>query len=347
MNKINTANTMTLTRRMYVLEEVSASLRCSLRKQRLEESLFWLEELELSCEEEIAKYILLEMWAMRKGVRWMSWLLSWCELNSSYEGRRSLVTRFCTHSRDILDSSIYISYILGIHMNSKEKKGQLSETLQKIVNTLENYNTPLSNCILEWVKFLKPRIVPLDISCMAPCMDIIELEESIKKIGLRASRKYAIQCDVHLGYTSRGFDVSTRMEFTDLYSLLEHPVWAGLLEDYLTDDNEWLSDTSKEAFYDTYFGITGDIPDEWPSSEKEKSHGVPPASRTSFPLKRWWSTWIPEIHLYIFGKHLYQLNELLSETMCKECIPSWIQNRLASIQQIKRSVHRKEYVFED
>jgi hypothetical protein len=334
---------------MYILEEVVASLKNSLRKQRLEESYFWLEELELSCEEELVKDILLEMWTMRKGVVYWPWLLTWCEVNTTIHGRRYLVKLFC-NSGKVCDSSIYISYVLSTPFLGGGSV-KLNETLMKVVNVLETCGTNLCKCIVSWVKLLKPSMCPTNTykgemlnQGLNEEWNIHDLEESIANVGLRASRKFGVGCEVHYGNTQRGLDVGTELISTHLYTLLEHPVWAGLLEPFVTDENEWKSEESKEAFYDTYFGISGDIPDEWPKSEREKSHGLPPASRSVFYIQRWWSTWIPEEHLYVFGKELLRLEELLKKAIT-EPVPDYFEknygHRTAEIYSCK------EYVFED
>ena len=49
--------------------------------------------------------------------------------------------------------------------------------------------------------------------------------------------------------------------------------WQIILDDYM-EHGQWKSDTYKEMFYNTYFSYpSDDIPDEWPSKDKELSHG--------------------------------------------------------------------------
>jgi hypothetical protein len=57
-------------------------------------------------------------------------------------------------------------------------------------------------------------------------------------------------------------------------SMKSSPCWQIILEDYMDDNTKWKNDIYKEMFYDTYFpGGSDDIPDEWPSKDKELSHG--------------------------------------------------------------------------
>jgi len=52
------------------------------------------------------------------------------------------------------------------------------------------------------------------------------------------------------------------------------PYWQSILEDYQEADSSWKTDRYKEMFYNTYFPYTeDDIPDEWSSTDREKSHG--------------------------------------------------------------------------
>jgi hypothetical protein len=60
------------------------------------------------------------------------------------------------------------------------------------------------------------------------------------------------------------------------------------------------TDREKEDFYDTYF--PNDIPDEWSLKEKLKSHGPGVDCSNGAPLSRWWKNWIPQEHIWIWGK---------------------------------------------
>jgi hypothetical protein len=59
---------MTLTRKLYELDEVVAAFMLALRKKRLDESLFWLEELEISAEDELAAKAIFNIWFLRAGI---------------------------------------------------------------------------------------------------------------------------------------------------------------------------------------------------------------------------------------------------------------------------------------
>jgi len=80
----------------------------------------------------------------------------------------------------------------------------------------------------------------------------------------------------------------------------------------MTTNGEWLSDESKEEFYDTYFGIIEDIPDEWSLEDQQKSHGIGKPEESRF-LTRWWSNWICNEHMWIWGRSKHNISE-----WCKE-----------------------------
>jgi hypothetical protein len=64
-------------------------------------------------------------------------------------------------------------------------------------------------------------------------------------------------------------DIGKNLEST----LSSSPYWQSILEDYQVN-GDWKSDRYKEMFYNTYFPYAeDDIPDEWSSVDREKSHG--------------------------------------------------------------------------
>jgi hypothetical protein len=68
---------------------------------------------------------------------------------------------------------------------------------------------------------------------------------------------------------SSEYDIGNNLEST----LRQSPYWQSVLEDYQVND-DWKSDRYKEMFYNTYFPYAvDDIPDEWSSADREKSHG--------------------------------------------------------------------------
>lgn len=342
---------MVLTRRLYELEEVKAAFRVCLRMCRVQEALYWLEELELSCEDALAKHILLELWVMRKGILWWSWLFAWATYGDSCAGRRSLVKCFCGHEKQKLDSSLWLAYWLGLWEDTSSI-GDLTDTQKVVLNALTSDTSSkhaLEQCVLWW--FLRlvvvnpSRITPLHLDPEEWSLE--DAEDALKKKGIRASRLFEIPFTAHLGWTSRGFDTRTRISRTDLYTLLAHPLWAGHLEGYVSEDYEWKSDAMKEEFYDTYFGAIGDIPDEWGKKEKEKSHGLPPSRRTCFRLNHWWKQWIPEEHLYVFGEPLRRLQKELESDFTIP-IEDILENKHVDKKHIERLCGKmRRIIFDD
>jgi len=281
---------MTLTRRLYELDEVIGAFMVSLKKKRLEESLYWLEELEISAEDEIASKAIFDIWFLRVGLSsWPFWL-SWKTHKNSPEGRYALVVLWCELKGQ--DSTLWRCYCLAFASN------EVWDTSLYRKPALEWWAKPSTReeCAELWFRMKggNPKPLPIKIGANIYNYDITNIRES---------RKYSVPLDAHLGNTRRGlsWESSAVLYDTSLYSLLASPIWAGLLDDYVSEDNEWLDDTKKEEFYDKYFGGC-DIPDEWSVSEREKSHGRPPSRRDSCPLMQWWALWVPETHKYIYGK---------------------------------------------
>ena len=281
---------MTLTRRLYELDEVIGAFMASLKKKRLEESLYWLEELEISAEDEIASKAIFDIWFLRVGLSsWPVWL-SWKTHKNSPEGRYALVVLWCELKGQ--DSTLWRCYCLAFATH------EVWDTSLYRKPALEWWVKPSTReeCAELWFRMKGGMSKPLAIKIG---VNIYNYDIT----NIRESRKYSVPIDAHLGNTRRGlsWESSTVLYDMSLYSLLASPIWAGLLDDYVSEDNEWLDDTKKEEFYDKYFGGC-DVPDEWSVSEREKSHGRPPSRRDACPLMQWWSLWVPEKHKYIYGK---------------------------------------------
>lgn len=99
------------------------------------------------------------------------------------------------------------------------------------------------------------------------------IDEWDSQEDLRLRRVYGIRSQALLYLTERSEqNISSESDIQDdlIQTLLESPYWAEILDEYM-DDGEWKSDSYKEMFYSTYF--ISDIPDEWSSEDREKSHG--------------------------------------------------------------------------
>jgi hypothetical protein len=137
----------------------------------------------------------------------------------------------------------------------------------------------------QWQEVIKPLNDYEIPSELQEAIDEWDAEES-----LRRRRVYSIKPEALLCLTERSEQSSlesSEYEIQDglLESLLESPYWAAILDDYMDKDNgEWKSDTYMEMFYYTYFPC--DIPDEWSSQDREKSHGRGLGRTSDAGLKR-------------------------------------------------------------
>jgi hypothetical protein len=109
-----------------------------------------------------------------------------------------------------------------------------------------------------------------------------ELKEKLEawdsEISLRKRRAFKVRPEAMTYISARSTmqtsestesDISENLEVT----LRQSPYWQSVLEDYHIDGS-WKTDRYKEMFYNTYFPYADDdIPDEWSSADREKSHG--------------------------------------------------------------------------
>lgn len=123
-------------------------------------------------------------------------------------------------------------------------------------------------------------------------LPLIEIPSEIKTLinewdaeeNIRKRRVYAIRGEALLFLANRSTlatSISTESDIqTGLHrELWKSPYWHDILQEYrangLTESESLdMPDRMKEAFFDTYFNWkTCDIPDEWTTAEREKSHG--------------------------------------------------------------------------
>jgi len=97
-----------------------------------------------------------------------------------------------------------------------------------------------------------------------------DLEPSMRKRRVYKIRPEAIVDICNRSYT--GTSTETDIQHTLEQTLFDSPYWNTILESYCTN-RKWNTEYLKEQFYDTYF--PDDIPDEWSSVDREKSHGLP------------------------------------------------------------------------
>jgi hypothetical protein len=284
---------MTLTRRLYELDEVISTFMLSLRKYREEESLFWLEELTLSAEDEHASAALFYIWFLRSGISCWSFWIDWKRHKDSIDGRYALVKAWCKNKT--LDSTLWRSYCLGFATN---KAWDTSLSRKPALDWWARASCSPFECAEHWYKYMASSI-----NSHKDHLNLIPIEICYDVKNIREARRFSIPYECHVGQTRRGLMWNSSKILCDvsLYSLLASPIWAGILDDYVSSDNEWIDDEKKEAFYTKFFGES-DIPDEWSLADREKSHGQAPSVRSSCPLIRWWSSWVPSEHKYIYGR---------------------------------------------
>jgi len=173
-----------------------------------------------------------------------------------------------------------------------------SESLAEIqMTTLCDYEQRAAGFVLigltneQWNKANEPMIEYDLPSEIREAIDEWDSEESI-----RLRRIYKIKPEALLYITERS--VQSGMESSEkdiqedfLESLIDSPYWSNILKSYINSKNEWISDRYNEMFYDTYFPYkAGDIPDEWPTVDREKSHGRGLGRSEEAGLKRFLDT---------------------------------------------------------
>ena len=113
-------------------------------------------------------------------------------------------------------------------------------------------------------------------------------EESIRKRRCFPIRPEAITYTCERSSLSVRESVLNEIQCGLEQSMKSSPCWQIILEDYMDDNTNWKNDIYKEMFYDTYFpGGSDDIPDEWPSKDKELSHGRGLGKSTEVALKQY------------------------------------------------------------
>jgi hypothetical protein len=118
-----------------------------------------------------------------------------------------------------------------------------------------------------------------DINTSKPPIEVKQaIDDWDAEDSLRKRRVFKVQAKA-IGFiterSSQSKDVSSEEQITDdlIESLKQSTYWSSILQNYM-NDGDWLSDSAKEEFFDTFFPLKlHDIPDEWPEAEREKSHG--------------------------------------------------------------------------
>jgi hypothetical protein len=109
-----------------------------------------------------------------------------------------------------------------------------------------------------------------------------ELKEKLEvwdsETSLRKRREFKVRPEAITYICARSTMQTSESTESDICENLEatlrqSPYWQSVLEDYQID-GDWKTDRYKEMFYNTYFPYAeDDIPDEWSSTDRDKSHG--------------------------------------------------------------------------
>jgi len=318
---------MILTKHLYRLDEIRSAFLYSLKNRSCKEAIFWLHELEESCYGSESRRLLLLAWMMFIGLKRIAWLAEWSTLSTTKEGRLQLCWQLIQCSEN--DSSIWWVLMNGV-VNMKTGYSKLIDTWNMVCHLDDEHFWKLykkvSKNLKHCVEALQQdmRSYTIFAKCICHCISSIKFPRSSWKalstgepvelqlwltewdsLSLRKGRVFEIPNECLLGMTWRGAGGNTMSEIYSILPTLKlSPYWKRILQTYIDTDGEWLSDESQEEFYDKYFGVIEDIPDEWSLKDQQKSHGVgiDLSKPESAILTIWWSNWICQEHMWIWGK---------------------------------------------
>ena len=325
---------MSLTKRLYRLDEVRAALCFCIKSRRLYEACFWLRELEDSALSGEARRILFLCWFLMYGLSRCSWLFAWAIKSTTPEGRLKLCWQLCRCSeRDTslwwilcaavvyTDPKEQLSNLFDawratyanetvdfwqplVDASSDEKLDDILQALQEDMGKYTLYGR-LTGLVLTHVYKHLPKATWADLSQEEPIELLTyftEWQEANTK-SIRAARVFSIPQSALYGITWRGCGGNTTEELRtiNLQTLGKSAYWKQTLANY-QNGGVWNSDEHLEDFYDTTFQSC-DIPDEWSSADQQKSHGIYPLVGEQAPLWKWWNAWIGDLpHKWIWGK---------------------------------------------
>jgi hypothetical protein len=181
----------------------------------------------------------------------------------------------------------------------------------------------------QWQSATKPlveREIPVEVK---EAIDEWDSEESLRKRRVYKIRSSALISITERSEQSQQESSEYEIQSDLLKTLLESPYWTNILDDYM-DNGKWKSDSYHEMFFSTYFPC--DIPDEWSSQDREKSHGRGLGRSPEVGLKRFidalfqrsksveiWNLTIPETYTHTLDWHT-TYSDLYSK--CKEHLES-------------------------
>lgn len=317
---------MSLTKRLYCLDEVRAALFYSIKTRNLLESIFWLTELEESCYGGEARRILFLSWAWYIGFSRIAWLLEWVNQGTTREGRLQLCwqlvncserdvsipllvwaglveSNYSLHLSRYYDRWISVANLDDISFWQPLLDSSTDEQLDSIYESLQND----MRSYRFWARAVGLGLsiywknIPIssfqELSNVEPECIVGEMLKWSTLISLREQRVYSIPYSSFYGFTRRGtgFDTMNQLHWLGKEEFEKSPYWKPKV---------WVDDDTKESFYDTYFNYkVCDIPDEWSQKDREKSHGHGLPCEYGASLWKWWDIWIgKEPHRWVLGK---------------------------------------------
>ncbi len=332
---------MSLTKRLYRLDEVRAALIYCIKQRRVYEACFWLTELEESNFALEGRRLLLVAWTMVIGLSRVSGLLSWAENGETREGRLKICWQLARCSER--DTSLWWLAWCGVQKTYPGNNRMLDQWQRTCHQDEETFWTDVVNkadnrleLVMEALQTDLGRYSILGRCCASALVcqqgrlsenSWLELsqEEPVDLIALqlewsmahtiREGRAYSIPAGCLFGLTWRGSggDTLNELRGVSLTHFRKSPYWKQIVLP-LSSEAGWNSDEDKEKFYDTYFPYANcDIPDEWSTVDQQKSH----SERQYFGsngIYKWWRTWIQDQpHLYIWGTPLERCLEWVKE----------------------------------
>ncbi len=329
---------MTLTKRLYRLDEVRAALLYGLKTRRIQESQFWLRELEESYYGSEARRILFVAWFLLVGLRRVQWLYAWALDGGTVEGRAQLAWQFCRIEER--DGSLWWNLCAGgvygkgswlIELWRGMCTTEDESFWQPIVNksTDERIDTILGELQEDMRRFtpmarltgLALVEIPLDPSTWSGLSSSVPQGIDLESESLTWQKRtfeIPVLCLYGMCWRGMGADTTNMLNQLSLPDLLQSAYWKRCLDPFV-ENGSWKSDDALETFWDTYFPFQrGDIPDEWSAKEKCKSHGEGSTVQHGAPLWRWWKSWIPEGHRYCWGDP-------------KDHVWAWVQTQQATV----------------
>lgn len=363
---------MTLTKRLYRIDEVRAAFLYCLRSRRLSEAMFWLHELEESLYGGEARRLFFVAWFLFVGLSNLSWIEAWSLEGNTVAGRRRLCWQFIRLSTR--DSSLWWLLVSTPHVSPSSRLAEVwrskctlegedfwqelvdASTETRIDTILEAFQLDLqrfsllgklAGLALLSLQTDKTAWCPLSQNDPGPLLVFDDPE------NLRRSRLYEIPslCLYGMSWRGRGADTTFDLHHLSLTTLQSSPYWRHRLTGSVDTSGQWVSEEQMELFWDTHFPwIACDHPDEWSEADRKKSHGEGIDCTRGAPLWRWWKLWIPQEHRWFWGQQKRESWKWVQDQRADE--GDIVLQRIVEFYKDLKSIplpakKKKVYVFED